>query len=265
MGNVIHESNESGVHRLTLARSEVHNAFDDGVIDELTDHLRECACEEPRVLILQAEGKSFSAGADLNWMKRSASYSKEENHADAYALAQMLKLLDSFPCPTIAAVQGAALGGGVGLVSCCDIGIASSAAQFGLTEVRLGLIPATISPFVINAIGARPARRYFATGERFDADTALRIGLVHQVVEPDALVTTVDALVDQLLQCSPQAQRSAKDLINWVSPRLSDSEGIDNPLLDDVATAIAQARASEQGREGISAFLEKRKPGWIPS
>ena len=265
MGNLIHECNESGVHRLTIDRSEVHNAFDDALINELAQQLRECACEEPRVLILQSTGKSFSAGADLNWMKRSATYSKEENRADAYALAQMLNLLNTFPCPTIAAVQGAALGGGVGLVSCCDIGIASTAAQFGLTEVRLGLIPATISPFVISAIGARQARRYFATAERFDATTALHIGLVHQVVEPDELETSVDALVDQLLQSSPQAQRSAKDLINWVTPRLSDSEGIDNALLDDVATAIAQARASEQGREGISAFLEKRKPGWIPS
>jgi len=250
------------VYRLTLARPQVHNAFDDKVIHELSAALSEIATASPRVLVLQAEGKSFSAGADLNWMKKSATYSVDENRRDARALAGMLNQLNSFPCPTVASVQGAALGGGVGLVACCDIALAASSAMFGLTEVRLGLIPATISPFVLQAIGARQARRYFATAERFDALTAERIGLVHEVVAADSLASTTDELVLQLLQSSPDAQKKARDLIDQISPRCNK---IDELLLDDTANAIADARASTEGREGISAFLEKRKPSWVPS
>jgi len=250
------------VYRLTLARPQVHNAFDDRVIHELSEALSEIALASPRVLVLQAEGKSFSAGADLNWMKKSASYSTEDNRRDARALADMLNQLNSFPCPTIASVQGAALGGGVGLVACCDIALAATTAKFGLTEVRLGLIPATISPFVLQAIGARQARRYFASAERFDAETAQRIGLVHEVVAADSLKSTIDELVLQLLQSSPDAQKKARNLINQISPRCSN---IDDVLLDDTANAIADARASVEGREGIGAFLEKRKPSWVPS
>jgi len=256
------EKQAHDVYRLTLARPEVHNAFDDTVINALSEALKEIALASPRVLVLQAKGKSFSAGADLNWMKKSASYSVEENRTDARALAGMLNQLNSFPCPTIASVQGAALGGGVGLVACCDIALASTTAIFGLTEVRLGLIPATISPFVLQAIGARQARRYFASAERFDAQTAQRIGLVHEVVAVDSLPATTDELITQLLQSSPDAQKKARDLIDEIAPR---SSNIDDKLLDDTANAIADARASAEGREGISAFLEKRKPSWVPS
>ena len=250
------------VYRLTLAKPDVHNAFDDTVIRELSEALSEIASASPRVLVLQAQGKSFSAGADLNWMKKSATYSVEENRTDARALAGMLNQLNSFPCTTIASIQGAALGGGVGLVACCDIALASTTAVFGLTEVRLGLIPATISPFVLQAIGARQARRYFASAERFDSQTAQHIGLIHEVVAVDTLPDRTDELISQLLQSSPDAQLKARQLIDEVAPR---SNNIDDKLLDDTANAIADARASIEGREGISAFLEKRKPSWVPS
>ncbi len=254
-----------GVHRITLARPDVHNAFDDTVIRELYDTLESLKSTSPRILVLQAQGKSFSGGADLNWMKKSASYSREENYRDAQALSSMLNALDSFPATTIAAVQGAALGGGVGLAACCDIAIASTSAVFALTEVRLGLVPGTISPFVIQAIGARQARRYFTSAERFDAVKAQQLGIVHEVVEPDALADRVDELINQLLQSSPDAQRSAKHLVKWVAPRVAGGNGIDQSLLDDTAAAIADARASDEGREGVSAFLYKRKPDWLVS
>jgi len=177
-----HRADSNGVNWLTLNRPEVHNAFDDQLIDELTDTLKQLACDEKmRVLVLSGAGKHFSAGADLNWMKKTAAYTLEANQQDALKLAQMLTTLNEFPTPTIARVHGAALGGGVGLVACCDIAIASHSAQFALSEVKLGLIPATIGPFVLEAIGNRASRRYFLTGERFDADTAQRLGLVNDV------------------------------------------------------------------------------------
>ncbi len=267
-GSIETTTEQHGVQRITLTRSDVHNAFDDKVIKELHETLDALKADNPRVLVLQAQGKSFSAGADLNWMKKSANYSRDENFRDAQALSAMLNALDSFPATTIASIQGTALGGGVGLAACCDIAIASTAAVFALTEVRLGLIPGTISPFVVRAIGPRQARRYFTTAERFDAATAQRIGLVHEVVEPDVLSTKVDELITQLLQSSPDAQRKAKNLVNQVAPRVMgglDGKGIDQSLLDDTAASIADARASDEGREGVSAFLEKRKPNWIVS
>jgi len=248
------------VIRLTLDRPAVHNAFDDQLINDIAAALDTIAGMQPRVLVLAANGKSFSAGADLNWMKKSAGYTEAENQADALALAHMLEKLDRFPATTVAAVQGAAFGGGVGLVACCDIAIASEKAIFSLSEVKLGLIPATISPFVIAAMGAQQARRYFATGERFDAATAEKIGLVHELAAPDALESTVSKTIDNLLLGSPDAQRKAQALIDEVA-----GKPIDEALLKRAADLIALARASDEGREGVSAFLEKRKPSWIPA
>jgi methylglutaconyl-CoA hydratase len=211
-----------------------------------------------RVVALAAQGRSFSAGADLNWMQRMANYSEADNIRDAVALANLMRVLDTMSKPTIAQVQGAAFGGGVGLVACCDIACASSAAVFCLSEVRLGLIPAVISPYVIAAMGQRNARRYFLTAERFDAHEALRIGLVHSVVEPDALERCVGQLVDELLKGGPRALAEAKDLIAAVSNR-----PVDQALAEDTAARIARIRVGSEGQEGTNAFLEKRTPSWI--
>ena len=211
-----------------------------------------------RVLVLEAEGASFSAGADLNWMRGMAAASEAENRQDSLALARLMRTLDQLPKPTIAAVQGAAFGGGVGLVACCDIAIAASVAKFGLTESKLGLLPAVISPYVIAAIGARNARRYFATGEIFDADEALRIGLLHDVVNPNALDTAIQRQVDLLLKAGPVASTRAKQLVRDVCAH---TDGARHDA--DNAALIARLRVSAEGQEGLSAFLEKRKPNWI--
>jgi len=212
------------------------------------------------VVVLAAKGKSFSAGADLNWMKRVARYSEAENIRDAVALASLMRTLDAMTKPTIARVQGAAFGGGVGLVACCDIAVASAAATFSLSEVRLGLIPAVISPYVIAAIGSRNARRYFLTAERFNAHEALRIGLVHSVVQGSELDNAVDGILDELLRGGPKAISAAKDLIAHVAHR-----PIDQLLAEETATRIAQIRVSPEGQEGIAAFLDKRPASWTRS
>jgi methylglutaconyl-CoA hydratase len=248
----------TGVATLTLDRPQVHNAFDDHLIAELTHRLRDLDHSPAvRVVVLAAQGKSFSAGADLNWMKRVARYSEAENIRDAVALASLMRTLDAMAKPTIARVQGAVFGGGVGLVACCDIAVASTAATFSLSEVRLGLIPAVISPYVIAAIGSRNARRYFLTAERFDASEALRIGLVHSVVEYSDLDTTIDRILDELLKGGPKAIAAAKDLIAHVAHR-----PIDQLLAEETAARIAQIRVSPEGQEGIAAFLDKRPPNW---
>jgi len=248
-----------GVATLSLNRPEIHNAFDDALIAELTAELNRLEAEPAlRVIVLAANGKSFSAGADLNWMRRMAGYTAEENYRDALALTALMRTLNDLRKPTIARVQGAAFGGGVGLVACCDIAIAADAAKFSLSEVRLGLIPAAISPYVIAAIGARAARRYFLTGERFDAQEAFRLGLVHEVCSGDALDARVEALVTALLECGPGAVLAAKHLVSAVAHR-----PIDRALNDDTARRIATIRASEEGKEGVAAFLEKRKPRWV--
>jgi len=249
---------EGAVARLRMTRPEVHNAFDAGLIAELTDTLGEVATDASvRVVVLEAEGASFSAGADLNWMRGMAAASEHANRDDALALARLMRTLDELPKPTIAAVQGSALGGGVGLVACCDIAIAASGAKFGLTESRLGLLPAVISPYVITAIGPRNARRYFATGEIFDADEALRIGLLHAVVNTTALDTAVQRQVDLLLKAGPIASASAKQLVRDVGAhRDGNKHDADN------AGLIARLRVSAEGQEGLSAFLDKRSPRW---
>ena len=246
------------VARLRMTRPQVHNAFDAELIGELTAALDEVANDAGvRVLVLEAEGASFSAGADLNWMRGMAAASEEANRIDSLALARLMRTLDELPKPTIARVQGAAFGGGVGLVACCDIAIAVDGAKFGLTESKLGLLPAVISPYVIAAIGPRQARRYFATAEIFDAADAHRIGLVHEVVDADALDAAVQSQIALLIKAGPVATASAKQLVRNVCAH---ADG--NRHDADNAALIARLRVSPEGQEGLSAFLDKRKPHW---
>lgn len=249
----------SGVATVTMNRPDVHNAFDDALIAEMTGTLAELDADATvRIVVLAAAGRSFSAGADLQWMKRMAQYSDDENLRDARALAGLMHTLDRMAKPTIARVQGAAFGGGVGLVACCDMAIAAREAVFCLSEVRLGLIPAVISPYVVQAIGARPARRYFLTAERFDAAEAQRLGLVNDVVDAAELDEAVASLVKPLLAGGPAAIAAAKSLIAAVVNR-----PIGEGVIDDTAHRIAQQRVGDEGREGVAAFLEKRAAAWI--
>ena len=247
-----------GIARLRLNRPEVHNAFNDHLIAEMTRTLDELEADAAvRVVVLGSSGKSFSAGADLNWMRAMANYDQAENLRDAEALGHLMHRLDSLAKPTVAAVQGAAFGGGVGLVACCDIAVAASRASFCLSEVKLGLIPAVISPYVVAAMGPRAARRYFLTAERFTAETAQALGLVHRVVPDDELDAAVDAMVGDILSAGPQAVREAKSLIASVAHR-----PVDEAMRRDTAERIARIRASAEGQEGLSAFLQKRPAGW---
>lgn len=252
---IIVDVDAAGTAWLTLNRPEVHNAFDDAQIVRLTEALRAIGNDRAvRSVAVTANGKSFSAGADLNWMRRMAGYTFEENVADAEALAEMLDTLHRLPKPTVAVVQGPAYGGGVGLVAACDIAIVSQeAARFALTEVRLGLIPATISPYVIAAIGRRQATRYFLTAETFDADEALRIGLVHVVAPAAGLRDAAAEVLKALAAGAPGAQTASKDLVRAVAGR-----PIDASMIRDTAERIATARASDEARERIRAFLETR-------
>lgn len=256
---VVLSTDDRGVATLTINRPEIHNAFDDQLIEELITTLKQVESDDSvRVLILASEGKSFSAGADLRWMRRMADYTPAENKADAMQLAELMKTLNFLSKPTIARVQGAAFGGGVGLVACCDIAIASSKALFCLSEVRLGLIPAVISPYVVAAMGERASRRYFMTAERFDAQEAQRTELVHEVVEPDELDNRIEAVIEQLLKGGPAAEAAAKALIFAVS-----RQPTTDVVIEDTADRITAARASDEGKEGLNAFLEKRSPDWI--
>jgi methylglutaconyl-CoA hydratase len=246
---------------VTLNRPDRHNAFDDALIADLTQALRDMEADDAvRVVVLAGAGKSFSAGADLNWMKRMAGFSKEENQRDAMGLGALMRTLAHLRKPTIARVHGAAYGGGVGLVACCDIAVATQEASFSFSEVKLGLIPAVISPYVIAAIGERHARRYFITGERFDAGQAWRMGLVHELAMDEAdMDQRLGVIVTALLTAGPVAIREAKELVRAVANKPVMSE-----LIQDTAERIARVRSSPEGREGVSAFLEKRKPSWIP-
>jgi methylglutaconyl-CoA hydratase len=246
---------------VTLNRPERHNAFDDALIAELTEALRSMEAEEGiRVVVLSGAGKSFSAGADLNWMRRMAGFSMDENRRDAMGLATLMRTLAHLRKPTVARVQGPAYGGGVGLVACCDVAIATQSATFALTEAKLGLIPSVISPYVIAAIGERAARRYFLSSERMDAGEAFRLGLVHDLAASDGdLDEKIGIVVDSMLACGPVAQREAKDLIRAMAGRPVTSE-----LIQDTAERIAKLRSSPEGREGIASFLEKRRPSWVP-
>jgi methylglutaconyl-CoA hydratase len=250
----------NGVGLLVLARPEVHNAFDEALIAETTRALAAFERDDDvRAVVLLGAGPSFCAGADLNWMKRMAGYGHAENLADAMSLAHMLRTLYRMPKPTIARVHGAAFGGGVGLVACCDIAIASQQATFALSEAKLGLIPATISPYVVEAIGTRMARRYFLTAERFDAAEAYRIGLVHDIVLPAELDSRVNELLGALFLAGPQAQAESKALIRAVAHR-----PIDDGVIADTAARIAKVRASREAKEGVAAFLGKRRAAWAP-
>ncbi len=247
------------VATIWMNRPDLHNAFDENLIAELT-----AACvaldadPDVRIVVLAGRGKSFSAGADLNWMKRAANNGVDDNLNDARALAGMLRTLAEMKKPTIARVQGAALGGGMGLASACDIAIASSRAVFATSEVKFGIIPSAISPYVLRAIGARQAYRYFQSAERIDAARAREIGLVHETVEPERLDAKVKEIVDALIQGGPLAQAAAKDLIRAV-----DNQPINDNVVEDTAHRIAHLRATPEAREGIAAFLDKRSPNWI--
>ena len=256
---LLSETDECGRAIITLNRPDIHNAFDDTLIDALTEELKRLERDQSvRVVMLAARGKSFSSGADLNWMRRMADYSFGENLSDAMGLAELMKTLANLSKPTIALVQGAAIGGGVGLVACCDIALASEKANFCLSEVRLGLIPAVISPYVAAAIGSRATRRYFITAERFSAAEACRLGLVHEMMPAEELNARAEELSSLLLQNGPQAMASVKALVAEVALSF-----LDDDLIADTAERIAETRASEEGREGVSAYLEKRKPNWI--
>jgi len=247
------------VATIWMNRPDVHNAFDEALIKELTAACQALDSDDAvRVVILAGRGKSFSAGADLNWMKRAANNSVEENMSDARGLAGMLRTLAEMKKPTIARVQGAALGGGTGLTAACDIAVASTKAVFATSEVKFGIIPSAISPYVVRAIGARQAYRYFQSAERIDASRARELGLVHEAVEPKALDAKVAEIVAALIQGGPLAQAAAKDLIRAV-----DNKPINDNVVEDTAHRIAHLRATPEAKDGIAAFLDKRQPSWL--
>jgi methylglutaconyl-CoA hydratase len=250
---------ENAVAKVTLNRPDVHNAFNEEVISSLIECFETVENDDNiRVMVLQASGKSFSAGADLNWMQKMASYSETENLADAQQLALMLSKLYHLSKPTIAKVQGSAFGGAVGLVACCDIAIASLMSKFCLSEVKLGLIPATISPYVVQAVGPRMAKRLFMTAEVISARRARRIGLVDETVSENELNSAVESIISGLLKNGPQAVSMAKALVDKVA-----FKPIDDALIQYTCKQIASVRVSEEGQEGLTAFLEKRKAYWI--
>jgi methylglutaconyl-CoA hydratase len=251
------EIDKRGVAYLTLNKPKVHNAFDDVLIGDLLGKLAEVRNAGARVLVLGSHGKSFSAGADLGWMKRMAAYSQEENRQDAQELARLMHELDTLPCPTVCRVQGAAFGGAVGLAACCDIVIASEKARFCLSEVKIGLSPAVISPYVVRAIGERAMRRYALTAEVITVHNAHLLGLVNEITTEDALDGQIEYFVETLLANSPQAVAKTKQLVDYVADRPADAT-----TQDYTTRLIAEIRVSDEGQEGLSAFFEKRAPGW---
>jgi methylglutaconyl-CoA hydratase len=256
---MLHTDIAGAVATVTLSRPEVRNAFDDEVIAGLTAAFSELGQrEEVRCIVFATSGPAFCAGADLNWMKRMAGYTREENMADAAALAEMLRVIYRCPKPTIARIQGDVYAGGTGLVAACDIAVSVDTAQYCLSEVKLGLIAATVSPYVIRAMGARVAHRYFLTAERFSAAEALRIGFVHEVVAANQLDITVAQIAETLVDAGPAAVQACKQLVQDVAGREITPE-----LTAATVKRIADIRVSDEGREGIQAFLGKRKPAWL--
>jgi methylglutaconyl-CoA hydratase len=252
-------TNQGAIRTLTLCRPEVRNAFNDEVIADLAAAFTEAGlADEVRCVVLAAEGPAFCAGADLNWMRRMADYTRDENLADAAQLAAMLRAIYECPKPTIARVQGDVFAGGVGLVAACDMAVSVDSATYCLSEVKLGLIPATISPYVIRAMGARASHRYFLTAERFSAGEAHSMGLVHAVVAAEALDAKVAELTSALVSASPNAVRACKRLVQDVAER-----EIDDALVADTVVSIADIRSSDEGKEGVQSFLQKRKPSWL--
>jgi len=260
MTAVIASIDARGIATVTLDRPAKHNAFDAALIGELTERLLALGRDPAvRVVVLTGVGASFSAGGDLEWMRSMARFTEEQNLEDADQLAELMSVLDGCPKPTVARVNGQAYGGGVGLIACCDVAIAVEGARFALTEVRLGLAPAVISPYVINAIGERHARRWFLTAETFDAARACEVGLVHEVVPLPQLDAAVSAVLDALLAGGPQAQAHAKQLLVRARPR---SAAAARELRKLTVRTIAQLRAGAEGQDGLAAFLEKRPPRW---
>ena len=252
------KTDRQGVAEIVLDNAEKHNAFDAGLIADLTACLEDLSADAGiHSVILSAEGRSFSAGANVDWMKSAATRTGEENLDDARALAKLMRTLNFLDKTTIALVQGAAFGGGAGLAACCDIVLAASAARFCFSEVKLGIIPAAISPYVIAAIGERQARRYFQTAEIIAADEAQRIGLVHEIVADDGLRIRADEIIASLDKGGPRAKAAAKKLIFDVAGRV-----VDDALTEMTAAAIASIRTSEEATEGLAAFLERRAPRW---
>ncbi len=252
-------TNQGAIRILTLCRPDVRNAFNDDVIAELKNAFIEAGlAADVRCVVLAAEGPAFCAGADLNWMRRMADYTRDENLADAGQLAAMLRTIYECPKPTLARVQGDVFAGGVGLVAACDMAVSVDTATYCLSEVKLGLIPATISPYVVRAMGARASHRYFLTAERFSAAEAHRVGLVHEVVAADALDAKVAELTSALVSASPNAVRACKRLVQDVAER-----EIDDALVAHTVAGIADIRASAEGKEGVQSFLQKRKPSWL--
>ncbi|MEQ8333976.1 enoyl-CoA hydratase/isomerase family protein [Nisaea sp.] len=248
-----------GIVTVTLNRPDIHNAFDEILIGDLHGLFRSLASRADLLaVVLTGSGKSFSAGADLNWMKRAAEHTQHENFEDAMRLSNMMDALHALPMTTIAKVNGTAMGGGLGLCACCDIALAADSAQFALSEVRLGIIPGVISPYVIQAIGIRESHRWFQTGELFGAAEALRMGLVHGVCTPDALDGEINAILRELKKGSPDAIRASKTLLREIAGR-----ELDDTTRRETAQRIAGQRATREGREGLSAFLEKRTPNWM--
>lgn len=246
---------------ITLARPDKRNAFNDEVVEELNQAFTQLGnrdSNEVRTIVLAAEGKAFCAGADLNWMRAMADYSREENLADADKLAQMLNVIYHCPKPTVAAIQGDVYAGGIGLIAACDIAVAVESANFCLSEVRLGLVPATISPYVIRAMGVRAAHRYLLTAEVFDADEARQVGLIHQSVAVDELDDKVAYIAKKLRNNSPNALKQGKQLLHYVA-----NETINEALIAQTVEGIADIRASDEGKEGVQSFLQKRKPNWL--
>lgn len=249
------------VATLTLDRPQVHNAFNAELIAELTAALTRVGADlEVRAVVIAAEGASFSAGADINWMRAMAGFSEADNHADALKLAELMRTLAYLPKPTVARVQGSAYGGGVGLVACCDVAIGVPEARFGLTEARLGLVPAVISPYVIAAISARQARRWFQSGAQFDAYKALDMGLLHEVVPAGDLDAAIERELESLLKAGPTAALVAKRLVEGIFGR---DEAGQRKLDEQTASLISRLRVSLEGQEGLCAFLEKRQPNWL--
>jgi methylglutaconyl-CoA hydratase len=259
MSATLQISTSALVTTITLNRPELRNAFNDEVIAELTAAFEQAGAQaHVRAVVLAAQGPAFCAGADLNWMRRMADYSRAENLADAAKLARLMQTIDQCPKPTIARIQGDVYAGGVGLVAACDMAVCVDSAQFCLSETKLGLVPATISPYVIRAMGLRAAQRYCLTAERFNAQEALRVGLVHEVVAPVALDGTLANITEALCSASPQAVEATKKLLKTVA-----GQPISQPLIAQTVAAIADARASSEGREGVQSFLQKRKPNWL--
>lgn len=253
------QTTNGAIRTITLSRPDVRNAFNDEVIAELKAAFEDAGqASDVRCVVLAAVGPAFCAGADLNWMRRMADYTRDENLADAACLAEMLRTLYECSKPTIARVQGDVFAGGVGLVAACDIAVSVDTATFCLSEVKLGLIPATISPYVVRAMGARASHRYFLTAERFDAIEAHRIGLVHEVVTADALDDKVNELTHALVNASPNAVKACKQLVQDVA-----NKDIDSALIARTVAGIADIRASAEGKEGVQSFLQKRKPNWL--